>query len=193
VNGHFRLEHMASLDLLLHPVRLRIVQALLGNRTLTTAQLAEELGDVPTGTLYRQIALLIKADVLRVASERPVRGAVERSYSLRVEATKIDPDELATMTTDEHANMFRAFVAGLLGDYDRYLNSGTPDLIRDGAGYTMAGLWMSDAEFAEFARDLQQVFQSRLDNQPGEGRRRRIVASIIMPDREPTRAPSDVR
>jgi hypothetical protein len=53
----------------------------------------------------------------------------------------------------------------------------------------MAGLWMSDAEFAEFARDLQQVFQSRLDNQPGEGRRRRIVASIIIPDREPTPRP----
>jgi predicted DNA-binding transcriptional regulator YafY len=175
---------MASLDLLLHPVRLRIVQALLGNRTLTTAQLADELGDVPTGTLYRQIALLSQADVLQVASERPVRGAVERSYSLRVEATKIDPAELATMTTDEHANMFRAFVAGLLADYDRYLSSGIPDLIRDGAGYTIAGLWMSDAEFAEFARDLQQVFQSRLDNQPGEGRRRRIVASIIIPDRE---------
>jgi hypothetical protein len=112
----------------------------------------------------------------------------ERSYSLRVEATKIDPAELATVTADEHANMFRAFVAGLLADYDRYLSSGTPGLIRDGVGYAVVGLWMSDAEFEEFAHDLQQLFQSRLDNQPGERRRRRIVASIIMPDRETTPA-----
>lgn len=162
-------------------MRLRIVQALLGDRTLTTAQLAEELDDVPPGSLYRQIALLTKADVLRVVSERRVRGTVERLYALRVEATRIGPSELATMTTQEHANMFRAFVAGLLADYDRYLASGTPDLIRDGVSYSIAGLWLSDAEFAEFARDLQVVFQSRLGNGPRDGRQRRIVANIFMP------------
>ncbi|MGH9123627.1 MAG: helix-turn-helix domain-containing protein [Acidimicrobiales bacterium] len=40
---------MASADLLLHPVRLRIIKAFLGDRALTTAQLAAELDDVPPG------------------------------------------------------------------------------------------------------------------------------------------------
>jgi hypothetical protein len=38
---------VASADLLLHPVRLRIVQAFLGDRALTTTQLRGELPDVP--------------------------------------------------------------------------------------------------------------------------------------------------
>ncbi len=44
---------MASADLLLHPVRLRIVKAFLGDRALTTTQLAAELDDVPAGSIYR--------------------------------------------------------------------------------------------------------------------------------------------
>ena len=42
---------MASADLLLHPVRLRIVQAFLGDRALTTSALAAELADVPAASL----------------------------------------------------------------------------------------------------------------------------------------------
>jgi hypothetical protein len=42
---------MASFaDLLLHPVRLRIVQAFLGARALTTSQLSAELSEVPAGS-----------------------------------------------------------------------------------------------------------------------------------------------
>ena len=38
---------VSSADLLLHPVRLRIVQAFLGDRALTTSQLSAELSDIP--------------------------------------------------------------------------------------------------------------------------------------------------
>ena len=70
---------MASADLLLHPVRLRIVQAFLGDRALTTAQLAAELGDVPHASLYRHVSLLAKAGVLHVVAERRVRAVVEHT------------------------------------------------------------------------------------------------------------------
>lgn len=60
---------MTSVDLVLHPVRLRIVQAFLGNRELSTAQLAEELSDVPKSGLYRHLAVLADADVLSVVGK----------------------------------------------------------------------------------------------------------------------------
>ena len=50
-----------------------------------------------------------------------------------------------------------AYVAGLLADFDRYLAAGTPDLGRDGAGYTVAGLYLTDAELAGFLRDFATV------------------------------------
>ncbi|MEV6871554.1 helix-turn-helix domain-containing protein [Amycolatopsis sp. NPDC051128] len=46
---------MNTVDLLLHPVRLRIVQALSGGRELTTTQLCAGLPDVSKVTVYRQV------------------------------------------------------------------------------------------------------------------------------------------
>jgi hypothetical protein len=175
---------MASADLLLHPVRLRIVKAFLGDRALTTSQLAAELDDVPAGSLYRHIALLTKAGVLQVVAERRIRGAVERTYTLRLYAAQIQPGEVAAMTSDEHAQAFMSYVAGLLADFDRYLAAGAPDPVRDGAAYRVAAMWLNEAEFADFVRDLQTLAQPRLANAPAKGRRRRMLYSVLLPGPE---------
>jgi hypothetical protein len=175
---------VTSADLLLHPVRLRIVKAFLGDRALTTGELAAELEDVPAGSLYRHVALLTKAGVLQVVAEQRVRGAVERTYTLRLFAAQIVPGEAAAMSAAEHAQAFMAYVAGMLADADRYLAAGKPDPTRDGADYRVGALWLSDAEFAEFTRDLATVFQPRLANGPAKGRKRRIVYTVFLPGPE---------
>ena len=177
---------MASADLLLHPVRLRILKAFLGDRALTTSRLAAELNDVPAGSLYRHVARLTKAGVLQVVAERRVRGAVERTYSPRLFAAQVGLAEAAAMTPDEHAQAFMAYVAGLLADFDRYLAAGTPNLARDGVTYRAAAMWLTDAEFADFLRHVATVFQPRLANAPGKGRRRRLVYSVLLPAPEQT-------
>ena len=176
---------MTSADLLLHPVRLRIVQAFLGERALTTSELRTELPDVPAGSLYRHVARLVDGGVLAVVSERRVRGALERTYILRTAAARIGLDEVAKMTPEEHRQAFLMFVAGLIGDADRYLARGDIDPVRDGASYNLAGLWLDDAEFTEFVRDLVTVVQPRLANAPKPGRKRRILATVLLPGGEP--------
>jgi hypothetical protein len=172
---------MTSADLLLHPVRLRIVQAFLGDRALTTSQLRDELPDVPPASLYRHVALLVDAGVLSVVAERRVRGAVERTYVLRVAAASVNLDEVDRMSREDHRQAFMAFVAGLLGDFDRYLSRDEIDLLRDGVGFRMAGVWLDDTELTEFLRELARVVQPRLANGPRPGRTRRIVGSVLLP------------
>jgi DNA-binding transcriptional ArsR family regulator len=172
---------VASADLLLHPIRLRIVKAFLGDRALTTSQLAAELDDVPPGSLYRHIARLTKAGVLQVVAERRVRGAVERTYTMRMAAAQVPPGEFRAMTPDDHTRAFTAYVAGLLADFDRYLAAGSPDPVRDGVLYQVSGMWLTDEEFMEFARDLSAVYLDRLANPPGQGRRRRMIYTISVP------------
>ncbi len=172
---------MTSADLLLHPVRLRIVQAFLGDRALTTTQLRSELPDVPAGSLYRHVARLVDGGVLSVVSERRVRGALERTYVLRAAAASISLQEVAAMTPDDHRRAFLAFVAGLIGDADRYLARANIDPTRDGASYNLAGMWLDDAEFRDFVRELVTVVQPRLANAPKPGRTRRIFATIMLP------------
>lgn len=170
----------STADLLLHPVRLRIVQAFLGDRALTTSQLGAELTDIPPTSLYRHIARLVSADVVRVVAERRVRGALERTYVLRAAAAGIDPDEVAAMSRDEHRHAFMAFVAGLLADADRYLQRDQIDLVRDGVTYQLAGLWLDDAEYAAMLRDLTRVLQPLLANGPRPDRKRRILATVLL-------------
>jgi hypothetical protein len=170
-----------SADLLLHPVRLRIVQAFLGDRALTTSQLSAELSDVPAASLYRQVARLVQAEVLQVVAERQVRGAVERTYVLRLAAARISIDEIAAMSADDARQMFRAFAAGLLADFDRYLERDSIDLLRDGVTFGIEGLWLDDAEFRELMLDLHRVLQPRRVNGPRKGRSRRLLASILLP------------
>ena len=166
-------------DLLHHPVRWRITQALI-NRSLTTAELAELLPDVPTTTLYRHVAVLAKADVLVVADTRRVRGTLERTYELNTAAgdpgdDPIDPDQLRTM--------FTVFVAGLAGDLDRYLERDHIDPARDGVAFRQTAVWLSDEELEQFAAQFKKLLDTFGGHQPAPGRTRRILSTILIPDR----------
>lgn len=171
---------MASADLLLHPVRLRIVKAFLDDRALTTAQLAAELSDVPPGSLYRHIARLTKAGVLQVVSERRVRGTVERTYTMRLAAARIQPSEAREMTLDEISHAFTAYIAGLLADFERYIASAPADPVGDGVNFQVAAMWLTDDEYAALALELTAVYRERLANAPAEGRRRRMMYAVSL-------------
>jgi hypothetical protein len=172
---------VTNADLLLHPVRLRIVKAFLGDRALTTNQLSLELDDVPAASLYRHVARLTSAGVLQVVAERRVRGTVERTYTLRAAAARIGPRQVASMTPEEHLAAFTAYVAGMLTDAEHYLTTGTPNPLADGADYRAGAMWLTDGEFAAFLRDLAAVFQPRLANAPGKRRTRRMIYTVFLP------------
>lgn len=167
------------------------MQAFLGDRALTTGALAAELADVPPATLYRQVARLVEAGVLQVAGERLVRGAVQRTYVLRASAALITPDQIATMSADDLRQAFTAFVAGLLGDVDRYLARDEVDPVRDGASFRLAGLWLDDAELTALLRELVRVLQPAAANPPRPGRKRHILATVLLPGDDAPPSPAE--
>lgn len=172
---------MKTAELLLHPVRLRIVQAFLGGGELTTTDLRRRLDDVPTATVYRQVTTLLEGDVLQVVDERKVRGAVERTYVLRSANVRVGAEEAAAMSVEDHRRSFLTFAAALMGDFERYLDRGDVDLARDLVGYGQVGLQLTDEEMQEFLADLQAVVLPRLANQPGPGRTRRLFTTVLLP------------
>ena len=177
---------MASAELLLHPVRLRVVQAFLGDRMLTTSDLRSELPDVPAATLYRHVGTLADAGVLVVVGERKVRGAAERSYRLDLAAASVATEDAAAMTADQHRGAFTTFAAVLMADVDRYVtraaaDGATPDLARDRVGYRQAAVWVTDEEFDQMVAELGAVVRARMANRPEGGRRRRLVTTVHLP------------
>ncbi len=169
-------------DLVLHPIRMRIVMALAG-REMTAQQLAETLGDVPPATLYRHLNRLTEAGVLVVASERRVRGTLEKAYTLGSQGAFIDPQQFAAMSREEHLRYFTTFVATLLDDFSRYINQ--PDainLLTDGVGYQKFPLELSDEEFVAVAQGINAAIVPHMSNPPAPGRKRRIFATMVVSD-----------
>ncbi|GAA2609924.1 helix-turn-helix domain-containing protein [Streptomyces axinellae] len=173
---------MTTANLLLHPVRLRILQTLVGSGPLTTAQLRERLPDVAAATMYRHIATLAKADVLEVVGEKKVRGTVERSYQVREERALVDEDARTTMTLEDHRQAFTAFSGAMMGDFDRYLAREDAEPATDGVLYRQGAVWLTDEEFAELVDELQKAVTKRAATSPGDGRERHIVSLVVVPD-----------
>jgi DNA-binding transcriptional ArsR family regulator len=172
---------MATLDLLLHPVRLRVMQALLDGRPSTTAQLRERLPDIAPATLYRHIAALTAAGVLEVVEEKRVRGTVERTYRVHWDRAEIDQADRDAMTPDDHRRAFTAFTGQILADFDRYLAREPADPAADGVSYRQAALWLTDEELSELLAELRAAITARTGREPGPGRTRRQVSLITMP------------
>ena len=173
---------MASADLLLHPIRFRVVQALLDGGELTTGEIHTRLADVPVATLYRHVAKLADGGVLTVVSEKRVRGAVERRYTLDFPNAVVGAEESRAMTIDEHRQAFRVFVATLLVHFDRYLDGPDVDVVRDGVSVKQVALWLSDEELEEIHRELAESIGNRLSHNNSPGRTRRMLTTILLPD-----------
>ncbi|HLH70560.1 MAG TPA: helix-turn-helix domain-containing protein [Candidatus Dormibacteraeota bacterium] len=175
---------MNKADLLLHPVRLRIVQAFAsgqGSRRLTVQELARQLDDVPLTTLYRHVQALYRGGVLAIAASRRVRGTVERTYVLVAGGTELRPEDLATASREDHLRYFNAFAAGLVAHFARYLQRPRVDLARDGVGYRAVAVNLSDEELEAMSRDLNAALRPYLGRKAEPPRRRRLLATVVMP------------
>lgn len=176
---------MDTLDLLLHPVRLRIVHAMSGGRVRTTSDLCADLPDVPKTTVYRHVGLLAEAGVLEVEGEQRVHGAVERRYRLHRTRALIARDMAASMSLDDHRRAFAAAMATLLAEFNTYLDEEYADPTADSVGYTQLPLWLSQDELAELIDEIRSALVSRRDNEPGPDRSPYLASPILFPLGEP--------
>jgi DNA-binding transcriptional ArsR family regulator len=174
-----------TLELLLHPVRLRILHAMSGWRTRTTADLCASLPDVPRTTLYRHVGILAEAGALEVVGQHRVRGAIERSYRLRRERPVIDAAAAAAMTREDHRQGFAAAMAALLAEFDAYLDRDWADPVADSVAYRQRPVWLSREELAELADEVGAALARRWGNEPAPDRRPHLLSMVLFPIEEP--------
>lgn len=176
---------MDTLDLLIHPVRLRIVFAMSGGQTRTTSDLCAQLRDVPKASVYRHVTLLADAGVLEVAAEQRVRGAVERRYRLRGDRAAIGADVAAAMSVDDHRRAFAAGMAAVLAEFNAYLDRPGADPTADQVGYRQGVLWLSPDELTKMIDGFRAVLRTAVDNEPTPERRPHLMTAIFFPATPP--------
>ncbi|GIN10321.1 MULTISPECIES: helix-turn-helix domain-containing protein [Shouchella] len=173
---------MKKADLLLHPVRMRIIQQLLMEESQTILQLAEALGDVPQATLYRHMKLMLEAQLIEVVQINKIHGQEERVYAAVKENLSISGSEAYSASQEEHMRYFSIFHANLLQQATTYLSKTSAEHYEtDGFGYWNAPLHMSDEEFASFVSGINELLEQVAANKPTPERKTRLFASMMIP------------
>ncbi len=167
-------------DVILHPVRMRIISTLY-KRQLTTQQIGLALPEVAQATLYRHLSRLVKVGVVAVAAQRPVRGVIEKVYALSEDSTRIRVDPRG-MEREDWERGFAAYTASLLGQFTAYLRQPGADPARDGVSFRTGALYLSDAELAQLSADVEAAFAPYVTYGVSPERRRRLISTILMPD-----------
>lgn len=170
--------------LILHPVRMKIIQALLGGQKLTVQQMLDIVKDVPQATFYRHLNKLVDAEVITVVEEHQVRGTIEKVYAVNLQKANVTADDLKETSNEEHLNYFLTFLMNLLGDFEQYLQGDNIDLMKDGVSYRQTKLHLNDEEFVQFITEIRSVYERAAQKTPSLERRTRTVATIIIPEKE---------
>ncbi|MDT8307298.1 MAG: helix-turn-helix domain-containing protein [Anaerolineae bacterium] len=171
-------------ELLIHPVRLRIIQAL-GQDRLTTSELAERLPEVPLSSLYRHLKLLRRGGVLDIVETRSVNGIEEKVYAL-TGRTHLNREEMAQLTAEEHRKYFATYLLSLMQSFADYVDStgdddGKIDMAADYAGYSEITFYASEEELSAFQAALNEAALPLLENKARAGSRRYRIAIIAHP------------
>ncbi|GCD93062.1 helix-turn-helix domain-containing protein [Embleya hyalina] len=176
---------MDTVDLFLHPVRVRIVHAMYDGSARTTSELCALLPDVSQATVYRHVGLLVGGGVLAIEGEERVRGAVERRYVLRRGKTVIDAETTASMSTEDYRRSFAVSVATLQAEFNAYLDREGADPVRDLVAIRQHALWLSRDELVALIDDVRDVLLARVGNEPSPERVRHLLGLTLFPGETP--------
>ena len=158
-------------EILMNPIRMRIVQFFLTHDTATSTEVVHELHDIPRATLYRHIAVLEENGILSIVHRAKIRGATERTFKLN--------REKMSSGGDASQNAF-SILMGLYRDFDRYFASESPDPVRDMMLLKSFDLMLSDREYNAFLMEMLELIHSYAGRDP-EGRTARCLSMISSP------------
>ncbi len=161
-------------EILMNPIRTRIVQYFLTHDTATSTEVVSELSDIPRATLYRHITVLEENEILTIVNRTKIRGATERTF-------RLNREKLST-GGDASQNAF-SILMGLYRDFDRYFASESPDPVRDMILLKSFDLMLSDREYNAFLMEMLELIHSYAGRDP-EGRTARCLSMISSPGKD---------
>ena len=159
----------------MNATRQRIIQVIMIKKEATSAEIGEELPDIPRASLYRHIKVLLDAEIITVVKEEFKRGSMEKTYA-------IAPQRPYEDTNEEYNSLIQSALMGLQGEFYRYFNGANPDPQRDLLTVGSASLMMSDDEMMEFIKAYGELIQKYMPNKSAEGRKVRKVTFVISPN-----------
>lgn len=105
----YRIDDMAQIKALAHPLRMRIVETLASSDPMTTKQVADVLGEKPT-RLYHHVDTLEKAGLIRLTHTKQNRGTTEKYFEAAAKQFYAGASLFGDEVSDDDKNTMRPMI-----------------------------------------------------------------------------------
>ena len=164
-------------EVMLNPVRIRIIQELSTRQSINTTELCQKLSDVSRTTMYRHITVLLDNSILTVVSEKKIRGSLERTLALNIKQIKKDN------TIENASRNALSFLMNRYARFHSYFGGENPDPGKDRLFLNNSVLMLNDNEFDQFLSELREhIIKYSFKN--ANGRKARDISIISAPVEE---------
>ncbi|MFF2529774.1 helix-turn-helix domain-containing protein [Brevibacillus sp. NPDC058079] len=177
-----------KVDVLMHPVRMKICQSLMRNKEngLTPLEMVKIIKDVPQATLYRQLQIMMDSGIIHVIKEKKVKSVSEKYYALKEDEARIDAEEWKKVSQQQKLDYVTYYQLSLLYQYQSYLKKlEEQNTSEDSATFSLAALTLDDEKFKQFQNELNELINKYYHNTSennAEDTPVRTVAITIIPD-----------
>lgn len=162
-------------DIVMNPVRQRILQFFVVKKSGTVNDICSELTDIPRPSLYRHIKILQEAGLIEVISEKMVRGTMERTYALTTPKAE-------DYSKEDIAVIIQSTLLSLMASFGEYFKKPEADPMKDCLSISTSTVFLSDEEFISLMQSIAGLFSGILNNKPVEGRKERHLTIISSPN-----------
>ncbi|MDC7232180.1 MAG: helix-turn-helix domain-containing protein [Spirochaetales bacterium] len=175
------MDNRKKADLILHPVRLRIITAL-SRENRTARQIAGLVPDIPQATLYRHLKSLETAGLILVVESRTVRGALEKTYGLASrDSAEFSAEDVRSFTPEDHQKYFSAFLGSL---FDSFMGTVSrlddhPELLNR-LGYRTRRLSLPKETLPDFQKEYLSLLQ-KYESLEGE-KESFLLSTVLVPE-----------
>lgn len=168
-------------DLITHPLRARILAALMG-RQLTTGQIAALLPDIPLPSLYRHLKTLLDGGAVQVVEEVRVNGALTKVYTPVSGMTRLSPQDIKDVGKAEHIQYFTTFLNTLGQTFQTALERSEDAEHTAQISASVRPLHLAPDEVSLFKKELGDFLRSWEERSAPTKRKRFLLSMTLFPD-----------
>lgn len=179
---------MNKVEALMHPVRIKICQALMRNKEegLTPLEMVKIIQDVPQATLYRHIQTMAEAKIIRVVKEKKVKSVSEKYYALNEDGAKINAEEWKKASHEEKLDYVSFYQLSLLSQYQSYLKKlEIQNDSEDRSTFSLIELKLGEEQLNQFQTELNELmmkYYHSTDKSTEQNTPVQTIAVTIIPD-----------
>lgn len=165
---------MDDLEILLHPIRIRIMHAIFSGGAHTVPEVHEKLPDLARKVVDEQISFMSDSGLVDVTGRDKFHVAIsQRGFRHFHEAARGNPDN--------YRHRVSTALTVLAEEVGSYLDGEEKEIQEDALHVLQHPVWLSPAEVAELTIDLVRAVRKKLDSVPTNDRKPYFLSQMLFP------------